>query len=274
MSSTLDRFLLLADLKRSANEHTPKALQRMTAKAFEKAFGELEPESRMANELHSGFNMSEASSVSEPEPESIKFARLMIGSLSYDLASGPEHIKAREAACVVLVGLVALKEDDEDPGPDKSLRDPTLPSPDNPSSDRVNRANINPHIALTQVAELNGLSPPLAELCRDVAEGRIPTTSEDLICKMGAALDGTLTGAARDKATGASKSSSSTSKKKRGRPTDTDSHAADRRIYEAWQTHQYKTHKELAREKGMDERAIMLALHRHRARLNRGTTPP
>ena len=101
MSSPLDCFLLLADLKRSANEHTPKALQRMTAKAFEKAFGELEPESRMANELHSGFNMSEASSVSEPEPESIKFARLMIGSLSYDLASGPEHIKAREAACVV-----------------------------------------------------------------------------------------------------------------------------------------------------------------------------
>ena len=37
MSSPLDRFLLLADLKRSANEHTPKALQRMTAKAFEKA---------------------------------------------------------------------------------------------------------------------------------------------------------------------------------------------------------------------------------------------
>ena len=169
---------------------------------------------------------------------------------------------------------VALKEDDEDPGPDKSLRDPTLPSPDNPSSDRVNRANINPHIALTQVAKLNGLSPPLAELCRDVAEGRIPPTSEDLICKMGAALDGTLTGAVRDKATGASKSSSSTSKKKRGRPTDTDSHAADRRIYEAWQTHQYKTYKELAREKGMDERAIRLALHRHRARLNRSKTTP
>ena len=89
MSSPLDCLLLQADLKRSGNEHKPPALQRMTAKAFEKAFGELKPESRMANELNRGFNMSEASSVSQPEPESIEFARVMIGSLSYDLALRP-----------------------------------------------------------------------------------------------------------------------------------------------------------------------------------------
>jgi len=64
------------------------------------------------------------------------------------------------------------------------------------------------------------------------------------------------------------RSKSTKKKETRGRPSDTD-HDADRRIYEAWETDQYKTYEDLAREKGVKRRVILLALQRHRARLSR-----
>jgi len=265
MSSTLARVLLLAALKRTISEDTSPR-QRMTAKAVMASLGELKPGSTMEVELERCSKLAEFTSIED--------ARGSLSGLSYQLALDPEHLETRDAACVALVGLAALKQDNEDPGRCEGLQGLGVSYGTGSSEYPPDPALLIPHIALAKVAELEGLSPALAKLCSDVAEGRIPPTSEDLICKMGAALDGTLTGAARDKATGASKSSSSTSKKKRGRPTNTDDHAADRRIYEAWKTGQYKTYKELAREKIMDEKAIRLALHRHRARLNRGTTPP
>lgn len=256
MSSPLDCLLLQADLKRTISEDT-FPLQRMTAKAVMASLGELKPGSAMEVELERCSKLAELTSIED--------ARGSLSGLSYQLAFGTEVREERDAACVALVGLTALKQDNKDPGPCKGLQGLGVSIVIGSSEYPPDPAQLIPHIALTKVAKLEGLSPPLAKLCRDVAEGRIPPTSEDLICQMGDALDGTLTGAARDKATGASKSSSSTSKKKRGRPIDTN-HATDKKIYDAWKTGRYKTYKELANAMGEKLRPIKLALDRERKR--------
>ena len=69
------------------------------------------------------------------------------------------------------------------------------------------------------------------------------------------------------------RSKSTKKKETRGRPSDTD-HDADRRIYEAWKTGQYKTYEDLAREKGVKGRDIELALNRHHKRLKRSPPTP
>ena len=264
MSSTLDRFLLLADLKRTIYEDT-FPLQRMTAKAVMASLGELKPGSAMEVELERCSKLAEFTSIED--------ARGSLGGLSYQLAFGTEVREERDAACVALVGLTALKQDNKDPGPCKGSQALGVSNVIGSIEYPPDPALLIPHIALAKVAELEGLSPALAKLCRDVAEGRIPPTSEDLICKMGAALDGTLTGAARDKATGASKSSSSTSKKKRGRPTDTN-HDKDKQIWEAWKMKQFRTYEDFAQATGMEERDVRLAVDRHEKRRSRGTTAP
>jgi hypothetical protein len=57
-------------------------------------------------------------------------------------------------------------------------------------------------------------------------------------------------------------------RRKRGRPVDTDT-KADQRIYNAWQSSQYRTFEELARNLGKDGKEIKEAVDRHRKRLER-----
>jgi hypothetical protein len=57
-------------------------------------------------------------------------------------------------------------------------------------------------------------------------------------------------------------------KAERGRPVDTDP-KADKRIFDAWKTGQFKTYAALAREMKKRERDVELAIDRHRKRLNR-----
>jgi hypothetical protein len=57
--------------------------------------------------------------------------------------------------------------------------------------------------------------------------------------------------------------------KRRGRPADTDA-KGDKRIFEAWNTGQYKGYADLARELGKTEKEVSLAIDRHRKRLERG----
>jgi hypothetical protein len=56
---------------------------------------------------------------------------------------------------------------------------------------------------------------------------------------------------------------------KRGRPPDTDP-KADKRIWDAWQSGQYKTYGDLARELRISDRAAETGIDRHRKRLERG----
>ncbi len=55
---------------------------------------------------------------------------------------------------------------------------------------------------------------------------------------------------------------------KRGRPVDTDP-KADKQVYDAWKSGQYKTQAECARELGMEEKPAKNAIERHRKRLGR-----
>jgi len=56
--------------------------------------------------------------------------------------------------------------------------------------------------------------------------------------------------------------------KKRGRPADSNAEEA-KRISEAWKTGQFKDTNDLARELGKTQREVMLAIDRHRKRLER-----
>jgi len=57
-------------------------------------------------------------------------------------------------------------------------------------------------------------------------------------------------------------------RRKPGRPTDTDP-KADKRIFDAWNTGQYKTYEDLARKLGLKKRDVKLVIDRHRRRLER-----
>jgi hypothetical protein len=59
-------------------------------------------------------------------------------------------------------------------------------------------------------------------------------------------------------------------RRRRGRPRDTDP-AADRRIFDAWQTGQYKKYEDLAQELHISKLDVERAIDRHQKRLKRGS---
>ncbi len=183
MSSPLECLLLQADLKRTIYEDTPP-LQRMTAKAVIASLGELKQGSSMKVDLERCSKLAESMSKEE--------ARVITGGLSYQLALDPEHMEARDAACVALMGLAALKQDNEDPGPCKGFQALGVSFGTGSSEHQPDPALLNPHSALAVVAKLEGLNPALAELCREVADGAISPTDATLIGKMRNALHGSL----------------------------------------------------------------------------------
>ena len=264
MTKSIKLLLQNADLERSSNEHEPPRLQRMTARAVYAAFEDLEPDSPQDSELYSY--------AANADGMKIRIARTMLGGILHEIASNKDALKKKNAAIVALIGLSSLWESHEDPGPFEPLR-PSESTEDESYDSETPPWHQNPRLALVAATESGELGPVLSELCRNVAMGVIAPDSRTLLSQMSKALDGTLEDPDGELGKQTSKKSSPTRKKKGGRPSDTD-HDADRRIYEAWKTGQYKTYKELAREKGVKRRTIVLALQRHKARLRRGLPTP
>jgi hypothetical protein len=96
---------------------------------------------------------------------------------------------------------------------------------------------------VTKLRELDG-RPETQQLCQ-----RLTNEHFELAKKIG------LTGQSRQR--------------KRGRPVDTDVDA-DRRLAEAWDSKKFRTHAELAKEKGISRKEVLDALERHRSRRRRG----
>lgn len=182
MAAPINRLLLQADLERTIYEDTPP-LQRMTAEAVIASLGELKPGGIMGVELERCFELAESLSTDE--------ARGVLSNLAYQLAFDPEHLEERNAACVALLGIVALQQNNEDPGSCKGFQALEVTFGAGSSEYQPDPALLNPHRALATVAKLEELSPALAELCRVVADGAISPTDATLVGKMRDVLNGT-----------------------------------------------------------------------------------
>ena len=100
MSSPLDCLLLQADLERSGNEHTPKALQRMTAKAARVALEDLKAESPLEIEFRWSVNHSLTLSV--------EASRVMLNGFLYQVAIDQQRKEnSRNAAATAIAATVA-----------------------------------------------------------------------------------------------------------------------------------------------------------------------
>ena len=188
MSSPLDCLLLQADLERSGNEHTPKALERMTAKAARVALEDLKAESPLEIEFRWSVNHSLTMSAGP--------SRVMLGGFLYQIAKDRRRKEnCRRAAATAVACLVLLDEQQEDPGPEKSARVIGMGYyREEKASGRLRKARVTPkpREALGEIIGFGDFNAALTKLFRDVLGGEIDPDDRAVISKMRRALENTL----------------------------------------------------------------------------------